>query len=73
MNVGRGSILGFKDMCRHIHNVARNPLYLGNQQQLMKCSSYGVCLPRVVIIGRRGSGCKTQGTLLAKRLNLIYS
>lgn len=73
MNVGRDSILGFKDICRHIHNVARNPQYLGSQKQVMNCHNYDVWLPRIVIIGRRGSGCKTQGTLLAKRLNLIYS
>lgn len=68
-----------KDVCCHLRQImkhASKPNMRGDQGLLSKnkhCRAFGTYNPRVVIIGRRGSGRKTQAGLLARRFHLVYS
>lgn len=53
-----------ESICREVHRVIKN-------QESRDLT--GLWMPRVILIGRRGSGRKTQAALLAKEFNLIYS
>lgn len=60
-----------EDVCRTVHQFVRQPLGL-HSHRLDNEAPHGHWLPRIMIIGRKGSGRKTQAVMLAKELGLIF-
>lgn len=62
------------DVCQHIQRVVRQPISgnVANHRFELRSSLSGGWYARILLIGRRGSGRKTQAALLAKRLGLVF-
>lgn len=62
-------------VCRHLQRIVREPLgQLGDHryERLPSIGGVGRWYPRIVLIGRRGAGRKTQAALLARELGAIF-
>lgn len=62
-------------VCRHLQRIVREPIgQLGDHRyEQLQTAGAPIFHPRVILIGRRGAGRKTQGALLAHKLGAVFS
>lgn len=71
--------INYHTLCQHVHKTIKmkfpNRIFgdQGIQSALKQNNTIHHWRPRILIIGRRGSGRKIQAALISKQFQLVYS